>query len=159
MAKAKSITPARRSPKQMKEIFGPEGENTEIRYSSEPLPPDQPRELDYDAIGDIVGAHRYGMPYLLRREDIQAYFHLSKRSAQRFIKRYLVPMGCVVQVGRRYLIQPWGVYRLLNPNGRCAYCGITRGGVQCNKVLKFSVMDDEKHFKKHTGKKAPIKEL
>ncbi len=65
------------------------------------------------------------------------------RSAQRFIKRYLIPMGCVVQVGSQYLIQPWGVYRLLNPNGRCAYCGM--GGVGKSETFtKFSVLPEDK---------------
>ncbi len=104
---------------------------------------EEQRRFSYDAIGDIVGPHRYGIPYLLKRKDIQVIFNLSMRSAQRFIKRYLIPMGCVVQVGSQYLIQPWGVYRLLNPNGRCAYCGM--GGVgKSEQFTKLSVLPEDK---------------
>ena len=162
MAKPKGMIPARPTKEQLEDWLGEKGANTEVGFY--PGPSDaEPRKFDYDAIGELVAVHRYGIPHLLRREDIQAYFHLSKRSAQRFIKRYLVPMGCVVQVGRRYLIQPWGVYRLLHPNGRCAYCG-EGGKGYCEPILKFSVMaeddtSDGKHFKKHKYEKPPIEEL
>lgn len=139
MAKTKGLTPARPTDKQIEDWLGEKGVNTEASLYTE----EERRRFSYDAIGDIVGPHRYGIPYLLKRTDIQVLFNLSKRSAQRFIKRYLIPMGAVVQVGSQYLIQPWGVYRLLNPNGRCAYCG--EGGIgECDQMPKFSVLPVDK---------------
>ncbi len=107
-----------------------------------------------DAIGDIVGAHHYGIPFLFTRREIQVLFRLSKRSAQRFVKDYLIPMGAVIQIGSKYLIQPWGVYRLLHPNGRCSYCG--RGGEgECEMLPKYSISSrsDTKRLEKYKASK------
>ena len=110
MGKSKGPTPV---DKQIEDWLGEKVAEMEAGYYTE----EEQRRFNYDAIGDIVGPHRYGIPFLLKRKHIQVMFDLSKRSAQRFIKRYLIPMGAVIQVGSQYLIQPWGVYRLLNPNG------------------------------------------
>ncbi len=122
-------------------------------------------QFNIEAIGDIVGPHRYGIPFLLDRRNIQALFQLSARAAQRLIKRHLVPMGAVVKVGSKYMIQPWGVYKLLNPNLRCAYCGLGGKG-DCPTLPKLSTAplpterSDTKRLERHKGgKKAPIEEL
>ncbi len=145
---------------QLKEMLAAEaGYNDDAEYAEV-----RPPKFNYDAIGDLVGPHRYGMPYLLDRADIQVMFKLPKRSAQRLIRRHLVPMGAVVRVGSKYLIQPWGLYRLLNPNGRCAYCGVGGKG-ECEKLPVYSVgplpteKSDLKHKKAHTDKKSPIEEI
>jgi len=160
MGKREAPIPQRPTKETLKEWLGEKGADAEAGFN--PGPVDAPG-FDYDAIGELVPAHRYGIPHLLDRRDIQARYGLNPRAAQRFIKRYLIPMGCVIQVGRRYLIQPWGVYRLEHPNGRCSYCGESGKG-EAKPLLKFSVAapvttSDGKHFKAHKHKKAPIEEL
>jgi len=111
-----------------------------------------------EAVDSVIGPKIAGVPFLITRRQIQAIFDLPMVSAQRFIKRYLVPMGAVVMVGTKYLVQPWGIWRLLNPDGRCVYCG--RGGTsECELTPKLSTMPldkrEKEHFEKYKRTKMP----
>ena len=101
-------------------------------------------QIARDTLDFVVGSHISGVPFLLNRRQIQALFHLPMRSAQRFIVRYLIPLGAVVKMGSKYLVQPWGLVRLLNPDGRCVYCG--RGGRGDCEMPKFSMMPENEEL-------------
>ncbi len=64
-----------------------------------------------------------GIPVMLTVRDIEVIFFMHYRPALRFIHRYLGPMGGVVKKGKRVLVHPWAVQRLLNLVGRCPQCG------------------------------------
>ena len=45
--------------------------------------------------------------------DIEKLFRVPKRGAQRLVQRYLMPLGAVEKVGRKYIVQTWCVRKLV----------------------------------------------
>ncbi len=50
---------------------------------------------------------------ILTMDDIERLFRMPKRGAQRLVQRYLMPLGAVEKVGRKYLVHTWGVRKLV----------------------------------------------
>ena len=110
----------------------------------------------------ILGDSIKGVPIMLTRKDIQMIFYLPKRAAYRFIRKHLVPLGAVIQVGNEYRIHPWGIALLLQQGKRCAYCG--RGGPEIPGIPYYSTGDPkkleslEKMTQEKAKKKPPVKD-
>ena len=50
---------------------------------------------------------------VLTMDDVERLFRMPKRGAQRLVQKYLMPLGAVVKVGRKYLVHTWGVRKLV----------------------------------------------
>ena len=49
----------------------------------------------------------------LTMNEIERLFRMPKRGAQRLVQKYLMPLGAVERVGRKYIVQTWGVRKLV----------------------------------------------